>query len=182
MSVGLRLGKLVGIQSNFCASYPAKYFQETDTQSSLLSVMRTVIIDYFTCSLCLSFDFSLESGAKIQKNMRLLRNLEKHSVVAPLVHTDVMSSLATKPNLNSSKVNLSPLSPLCVFISHPRNVVLLLCACVNKGCVRTWRIEAGGRRGFTVMSIKEKQNMEKGQSTAARADPTLNRLLTCLSC
>lgn len=87
----------------------------------------------------MSLDFSLESGAKIQRNRRLLTNLEKHSVVAPLVRTDVLSSLATKPNLNSSKVNLSPLSPpLCVFISHPRNVVLLLCACVNKGCVRTW--------------------------------------------
>lgn len=84
------------------------------------------------------FRLSPESGAKIQQNIRLLTNLEKCSVVAPLVHADVLSSLATKPNLNSSKVSLTPLSPpLCVFISHPRNVVLLLCACVNKACVRT---------------------------------------------
>ena len=32
------------------------------------------------------------------------------------------------------------------------------------------------------MSVKKKQNREKGQSTAARGDPTLSRLLTCLSC
>lgn len=133
-------------------------------------------MDYLTYSLCLSFQ-------EPKYNTSLLRNLEKHSVAVPLVHADVLSSLATRPNLNSSKLNLSPLSPpQCIFISHPRNVVLLLCACVNRGRVRTLRIEAGGRRGFTVMSIKEKQNMAKGQSTAARADPTLNRLLTCLSC
>ncbi len=156
-------------------------FLETYSQSSLLSVIRAVIMDYLTYSLCLSSGFSPESGAKTHQKHKT--NLEKYSVVAPFVHDDVLSSLATKLNLNSSNLSLSPLfAPWCVFISHPRNVVLLLCACVNKGCVRTWRIEAGGHRGFTVMSIKEKQNMKKGQSTAAQADPTLNRLLTCLSC
>lgn len=100
-------------------------------------------MDYLTCTLCLSFGFRLESEAKIQENRR---NLEKRCAAAPLLRVSVLSSLATKLNLNSSKVNLSPLSrPLCVFISRPRNVVLLLCACVNKGCVRTRRIEAGGR-------------------------------------
>lgn len=154
-----------------------------DTQSSLLSVMRAAIMDYLTCSLCLSFDFSLTSGAKIQQNTSLFSNLQKHSVVAPLVHADVLSSLATKLNLNSSKVNFSLLCPpLYVIISHPRNVVLLLCASVNNVCVRTWRIEAGGCRGFAVMSIREKQNTEKGQSTAARTSPTLNPPLTRLSC
>lgn len=102
------------------------------------SILLAVMMNYLTYSLSLSFDFSLESGAKIQPNMRLLRNLEKHSVVVPLVHADVLSSLATKPNLNCSKLNLFPLSlPWCVFISNPRNVVLLLCACVNKGCVNS---------------------------------------------
>lgn len=154
-----------------------------DTQSSLLSVMRAAIMDYLTCSLCLSFDFSLTSGAKIQQNTSLFSNLQKHSVVAPLVHADVLSSLATKLNLNSSKVNFSLLCPpLYVILSHPRNVVLLLCASVNNVCVRTWRIEAGGCRGFAVMSIREKQNTEKGQSTAARTSPTLNPPLTRLSC
>lgn len=108
-----------------------------------------------------------------------LKILEKNCV-EPLLHIDVLSSLATKPNLNRSKVNLCLLfPPLCVFISHPRNVVLLLCACVNRGCVRTWQMEAGGRRGSTVMSINEKHNKYRGHGTAARADPTSNPLQTC---
>lgn len=112
-------------------------FQETYSQSSLLSVIRAVIMDYLTYSLCLSSGFS--PRIRSQNTSEHKTNLEKHSVVAPLVQADVLSSLATKLNLNSSKLNLSPLSPpWCVFISHPRNVVLLLCACVNKGCVRTW--------------------------------------------
>lgn len=129
-------------------------------------------MDYLTYSSCLSSDFSLESGAKIHQNTR--PTLRSILLLHLSVQADVLSSLATELNLNSSKLNLSPLSPpRCVFISRPRNVVLLLCACVNKGCVRTWPTEAGGRRGFTVMSIKEKQNMKTGQSTAARARPYL---------
>lgn len=142
------------------------------------------MMDYWTYSLCLSFDlFSYHRSQNTAQHKTVRKPWEAFCCCTFFVHADVLSSLATRPNLNSSKLNLSPLSPpRCVFISRPRNVVLLLCACVNKGCVRTLRIQAGGCRGFTVMSIKEKQNMEKGQSTAARADPTLNRLLTCLSC
>lgn len=112
---------------------------------------------------------------------KLLKNLEKHSVVSPLVHAVVLSSLATKPNLNNSKVNLSPLFPLlCLSLPPKKCCAFVVCLC-KQAVWERW-IEAGGHWGFTVMSIKEKQNTEKGQSAAAWADLTLNQLLTCLSC
>lgn len=61
---------------------------------------------------------------------KLLKNLEKHSVVSPSVHAVVLSSLATKPNLNNSKVNLSPLFPLlCLYLPPKKCCAFVVCLC-----------------------------------------------------
>lgn len=167
--VGLHFGKVFGIKPNFCVCC---WLDVSKRRGGLLSAIRGCDNGLFNIQFVFVFWLFPRIGS--QNTSEHKTNLEKHSVAAPSVRADVLSSLATKLNLNSSKLNLSPLSPpRCVFISRPRNVVLLLCACVNKGCVRTWPAEAGGRRGFTVMSIKEKQNMKTGQSTAAQARPYL---------
>lgn len=85
--------------------------------------------------VCLLNFFFFKSGAKIKQNIRSSKSLEKHSVVAPLVQADVLSSLATKPNLNSSEVKLSPLSPpLCVFISRKKCCAFVVCLCKQGPC------------------------------------------------
>lgn len=62
--------------AQFLCLLAAGCFQDIYSRSSLLSVMRPVIMDYLTYGLCLSSDFTREAGAKIHQNTRqTLRNI-----------------------------------------------------------------------------------------------------------
>lgn len=83
--------------------------QETCSWSSVLSAIRAVIMGLFTVVLVFAFCLFPRIGS--QNTPEHQTNLEKRLLFAPLVHADVLSSLATKLNLNSPKPSPSPLSP-----------------------------------------------------------------------
>lgn len=60
--VGLQFRKVVGIQPNFYVCCPVDA-----SKSSLLSMMRAVIMDYLAYSLCLFFSFPQNQEPKYSK-------------------------------------------------------------------------------------------------------------------
>lgn len=126
------ISKKVGMV--YCYVTRILVLQQRHPKGSLLLPMRIVITDKKTkktWSFWFLFElFSPESEAKICQQISCLKNLEKHYVVAPLVHTVVLSSLATKPNQNSSWVNLSPLCPpLCLYLQPKKCCAFVVSLC-----------------------------------------------------
>lgn len=100
---GPLFGKVIGMQSIFCvccqADVPRGRFPE--------SFISDESCDNGLFTIQLVFVFGLFPRRRSQNTAKhsSLKNLEKNCVV-PLLSVDVLSRLATEPNLNRSKVNL----------------------------------------------------------------------------